>query len=122
MRHRRDTRSAPNTFIGRCNPAFRQGDSVKKFIALLAILGLSGCVAYGVPYGSANVYYSDSPYYYGSPYYGSSVYIHGSSGGYTHAPRHRRDRHHEGVSKWRDRDGDGVSNRRDAYPRDPSRR
>lgn len=96
---------------------------MKSLIALLAVLGLSGCVAYGVPYGSAGVYYGDSPYYSGSPYYGPPVHIHGSRG-YTDGPRYRRHRHHDGIPdrRGRDRDGDGVPNRRDAYPRDPARR
>jgi hypothetical protein len=108
---------------------FAKEITVKKLIALLAVLGLSGCVAYGVPYGSADPYYgstpyySGSPYYYGSPYYGSSVYIHGSSG-YGYAPRQRRDRDHDGIPdrRDRDRDGDGVPNRRDAFPGDARRR
>lgn len=112
-----------------------------KLIALLAVLGLSGCVAYGVPYGSAEVYYGNSPYYGGGPYYGGSpyygasvpyvveqrpVYIYGNRG-YAHAPRHYRDRDRDrdrdGIPNWRDRDrdGDGVPNRRDAYPGDPRR-
>jgi hypothetical protein len=112
---------------------FAKEISVNKLIALLAVLGLSGCAAYGVPYGSADVYYGGSPYYsgspyyygspYGSPYYGSSsVYIYGS-GGHTYAPRYRRDRDHDGIPdrRDRDRDGDGVPNRRDAYPGDPRR-
>jgi len=87
---------------------------VKKLIALIAVAvaTLSGCVAYGVPYGSASVYYSDSPYYGSSRYYGNSGYYYG-----------RRDRDRDGVSDRydRDRDGDGVRNRRDAYPYDPRR-
>jgi hypothetical protein len=100
---------------------------MKKLIALLAVVGLSGCVGYypapydsGAYYGSAPNYYG-SPYY-GTPYYGPSVSIYGS-GGWTHRPR-GRDRDHDGISdrRDRDRDGDGVPNRRDASPRDPTRR
>jgi hypothetical protein len=93
---------------------------VRKLIALLAVAGLSGCVAYGVPYGSADVYYSNGPYYSGG-YYGTPYYY--GSGGYSHAPRYYRDRDRDGVPNRydRDRDGDGVSNRRDAYPNDPRR-
>ena len=75
---------------------------MKKLIALLAVVGLSGCVGYyGAPYGS---------YYGGAPYYGPSVSIYGSSG-WEHPHRFNRDR-----------DGDGVPNRRDAFPNDPTRR
>lgn len=94
---------------------------MRKLIALLAVAGLSGCVAYGVPYGSAGVYYDNAPYYSGGPYYngyyGSPAYSYG--GGY----RRYRDSDRDGVPNWRDRDrdGDGVSNRRDTYPRDPRR-
>lgn len=109
---------------------------MRKLIALLAVAGLSGCVAYGVPYGSAEVYYGNSPYYsspyyYGTPYYGASVpyvveqrptYIYGG-GSYTRPHRYSRDRDHDGIPDRRDldRDGDGVPNRRDAYPGDPRR-
>lgn len=99
---------------------------MKLLIALLAAAGLSGCVAYGVPYGSAEVHYGSAPYY-GGGYYGHApyvieqrpTYIYG--GGY---PRGYRDRDRDGVPNRydRDRDGDGVSNRRDAYPNDPRRR
>jgi hypothetical protein len=103
---------------------------MKLLIALLAAVGLSGCVAYGgAPYGSygsADVYYSTgSPYYsngyYGNPYYGtpSATYIYGNT--YRSAPR---DQDRDGVPNRvdRDRDGDGVPNRRDSYPYDPRRR
>lgn len=109
---------------------------MKKLFVLLAVIGLTGCVAYGVPYGSADVYYGSSTYHGGSPYYGPyygssmpyvveqrPVYIYGS-GGYTYSHRHgRRDRDRDGIpDRWdRDRDGDGVRNRDDAYPRDPRR-
>jgi len=102
----------------------------KLLIALLAVAGLSGCVAYGVPYGSAEVYYGTGTPYYGGyygGYYGHSypyvieqrpTYIYGAPA------RAYRDRDRDGVPNRhdRDRDGDGVSNRRDAYPNDPSRR
>ncbi|HXD41907.1 MAG TPA: hypothetical protein VN649_15175 [Ramlibacter sp.] len=79
-----------------------------KLIALVAVLALSGCVGYyGAPYGS----YYGNPYYDGAPYYGgASIGFFGSSGG--GHPRHFN----------RDRDGDGVPNRRDAFPNDPTRR
>jgi hypothetical protein len=98
---------------------------VKKLIALLAVVGLSGCV-YAPPYGSAGGYYGNSPYYsgspyYGTPYYGPSVSIYGGSG-WTAPHRYSRDRDRDGVPNWRDRDRDGVPNRRDAYPNDPWRR
>ena len=79
-----------------------------KLIALLAVAALSGCVvAPYYPYG-----YGGDPYggYYGTPYYGSSISIYGSSG-WGHGHRFGRDR-----------DGDGVPNRRDAFPNDPTRR
>jgi hypothetical protein len=93
---------------------------VRKLIALLAVASLSGCVAYGVPYGSADVYYGSAPYYGGGYYYDQPTYIYG--GGYY---RHRqyRDSDRDGIPNWRDRDrdGDGVPNRRDTYPRNPRR-
>lgn len=98
---------------------------MKLLISLLAVAGLSGCVAYGVPYGTAEVQYG-SPYY-GHGHYGGGpyvveqrpVYIHG---GARHG-RGMRDRDGDGVANRydRDRDGDGVSNRRDAYPGNPRR-
>ena len=116
---------------------------MKLLIALLAIAGLSGCVAYGgAPYTSAGVYYSDAPYYGGS-YYGGvpyvidqrPVYIH-RGGGHAGNWRNRdidrdgipnrvdRDRDGDGIRNRidRDRDGDGVANRRDSHPNDPRRR
>jgi hypothetical protein len=93
--------------------------TVRKLIALLAVASLSGCVAYGVPYGSAELHYSNSPYYSGGPYYDGTPHY----GGYTYGSRYYRDRDRDGVPNRydRDRDGDGVSNRRDAYPNDPRR-
>jgi hypothetical protein len=110
---------------------------MKVLIALLAVAGLSGCAAYGVPYGSAEVYYgSGSPYYGYGGYYGHSApyvidqrptYIYGGRGydrghGRWHG-RGYRDRDGDGIANRydRDRDGDGVSNRRDAYPNNPRR-
>jgi hypothetical protein len=95
-------------------------------IALLAVAGLSGCVAYGVPYGSAEAYYGNTPYY-GSAYYGNTVpyvvedrpvYVHGHGGRAA-----RRDRDRDGVPDRydRDRDGDGVPNRYDSRPNNPRR-
>ena len=107
---------------------------MKVLIALLAVAGLSGCAAYGVPYGSADVYYSSGSPYYGGYYgYGAPVvvdprptYIYGGHGyggrGYGHG-RGYRDRDGDGIPNRydRDRDGDGVPNRRDAYPNNPRR-
>lgn len=111
---------------------------MKALIALVAAAGLSGCVAYGVPYGSAEVHYSS-----GSPYYGHGGYYrrpyvidqppvfihrgHPRAGSYGHGPRHgyrHRDRDRDGVPNRydRDRDGDGAPNRRDDYPNNPRRR
>jgi len=55
--------------------------------AALALLGLSGCVAYPAPgygnYGGSG-YYGDNGYYGGSGYYGDSGYYGGGYyGGYT---------------------------------------
>jgi hypothetical protein len=106
---------------------------MKLLLSLLAVAGLSGCVAYGVPYGSASVEYSTGSPYYGGAYYGSPyvidqrpVYIHGAPApGYGHGhPRGGRDRDGDGVPNRydRDRDGDGVPNRYDSYPNNPRRR
>lgn len=113
---------------------------MKLLISLLAVAGLSGCVAYGVPYGTAEVHYGTSSPYYSGGYHGGygynsapyvidqrPVYIHGAparghrEGG--HGQRGLRDRDRDGVPNRydRDRDGDGVSNRRDAHPNDPRR-
>jgi hypothetical protein len=100
-------------------------NQMKVLVASLAVVGLSGCVAYGsVPYGAA--YYGNAPYY-GSAYYGTTapyvveqrpVYIHGPGGRAA-----RRDRDRDGVPDRydRDRDGDGVPNRDDARPNNPRR-
>lgn len=100
---------------------------MKVLVASLAVVGLSGCVAYGsVPYGAAGAYYGNAPYY-GSAYYGNTapyvveqrpVYIHGPGGRAA-----RRDRDRDGVPDRydRDRDGDGVRNRDDARPNNPRR-
>ncbi len=105
---------------------------MKLLLSVLAAASLSGCVAYGVPYGAASVQYTTESPYYGGAYYGSPyvvqpgpVYIQGAPArGYGHAhPRVHRDRDGDGVSNRydRDRDGDGVRNRRDAHPNDPRR-
>lgn len=112
-------------------PGFTPGmeNKMKLLIALLAAAGLAGCVAYPAPYGSAGVYYNDSPSYggyyggyYGAPYVidQGPIIIQGR-GGYA---RGMRDRDHDGIPNRydRDRDGDGVPNRRDAFPNDPRRR
>src|SRR5215208_7192490 len=102
---------------------------MKLLIALLALAGLSGCVAYGgAPYGtygSADIYYSTgSPYYgYPTPYYGS----YGTAPGYVYGHRGSRwgsrDQDRDGIPNRydRDRDGDGVPNRLDAAPNNPRR-
>jgi hypothetical protein len=99
---------------------------MKLLIALLAMAGLSGCVAYGVPYGSAEVHYgSGSPYYGYGGYYGGGHVIDQRPVYIQRAPaRAYRDRDRDGVPNRydRDRDGDGVSNRYDAYPGNPRRR
>ncbi len=99
---------------------------MKLLLALLATAGLTGCVAYGAPYGSAEVHYSTSPYY--GSYYGGSVpyvieqpiYRRGYYGGHH---RGYRDRDGDGIANRadRDRDGDGVRNRRDSHPNNPRR-
>ena len=93
---------------------------MKLLIALLAVAGLSGCVAYGGgPSYGAGAHYDNSPYYSGG-YYRSQPYYDGGT--------YRRDTDREGhrdqrdQRDQRDRDGDGVPNRRDAYPNDPYRR
>lgn len=71
---------------------------MKLLIALAAAAGLSGCVAYGGgTYGTA-VYYGTHAYP-AYPVYGQPDYNRGD----------------------RDRDGDGVPNRRDAAPNNPRR-
>lgn len=101
---------------------------MKLLIALLAVVGLSGCVYGGAPYyGSAGVYYSDPPYYGYGPYYGGRPYVIDQRPiivNRHHHYRGSRDQDRDGVPNRadRDRDGDGVPNRRDAFPRDPSRR
>ena len=94
---------------------------MRKLIALLALAGLSGCVAYGGPYGYADAHYGSGPYYSGGYYYDRPAYIYG--GGYYRPYRQQRDSDRDGIPNWRDRDrdGDGVSNRRDMFPRDPRR-
>lgn len=95
---------------------------MKLIIGLLATAGLCGCVAYPAGYyGAQGAYYSNGDSgYYSSPGY---VYGGGYARGYRNDDRARRDRDHDGVSnrRDRDRDGDGVSNRRDASPNDPRR-
>lgn len=79
--------------------------------AALACLGLSGCVAYGVPYATVEGgYYSGAPGYYRDGYRDSH-----------RGPRGDRD--HDGVpNRWdRDRDGDGQRNRDDRRPNNPWR-
>jgi hypothetical protein len=97
---------------------------MKLLLALMAIAGLSGCVAYGDPYVSGAVHYGSTPYY-GGTYYGHAPYVverrpYIYGGSYS---RGYRDRDGDGVANRydRDRDGDGVSNRRDAFPNNPRR-
>jgi hypothetical protein len=90
--------------------------SMKLLIALLAATGLCGCVAYPAPYGA----YDGGAYgaYGGSyGYYGNGPYV-------VQQRPYYYDRHydHRGYRYGgRDRDGDGVPNRRDAAPNDPRR-
>lgn len=81
-------------------------------LAALGSVGLSGCVAYGVPYvGVEGSYYGGAPGYY-----------RGYDGNGHRGPRGDRD--HDGVAnRWdRDRDGDGQRNRDDRRPNNPWRR
>jgi hypothetical protein len=83
---------------------------MKLLAVLLAAAGLTGCVAY--PYGAPGYY--GQGYYQGAPYVvqpQSSLYI--ESG-----PRYRTERGYYGR---RDRDRDGVPDRFDRRPYDPSR-
>lgn len=106
---------------------------MKLLVPLLAVAGLSGCVAYGGdPYYTGSPGYSTSPYYSsGSVYYGNTVpytvqtaptYIY-DRGAHQRRPRGERDRDRDGVPNRldRDRDGDGVRNRDDARPNNPRR-
>jgi hypothetical protein len=115
---------------------------MKLLVPLLAVAGLTGCVGYGVPYGTAGVYYENvTPYYgpaygyyepgyYGRGYYGwTAPYIvdrrsvqREALGGNPRAavpaapsPDRMRDTDRDGVPDRfdRDRDGDGVPNRSD---------
>lgn len=91
---------------------------MKLIIGLLAAAGLSGCVGYGGGYYGSGYYggtaaYSSGTYYEGGYASSAPVYIYGS-GGYTRDYRHDR-------RGYRDRDGDGVPNWRDAYPNDGRR-
>jgi hypothetical protein len=92
---------------------------MKKLMLLpLALIGLSGCVAYSDPYGygynqpAASVYVQPG-YIYGAP----PVYRHGGPG----FRGDRRDNDRDGVPDRfdRDRDGDGVPNRNDRRPGNP---
>ncbi len=108
---------------------------MKLLVPLLAVAGLSGCVAYGGgPYYTGGSVYSTSPYYSsGSVYEGNTVpytvqtaptYIH-ERGGHARRARgeHEHDRDRDGSRNRfdRDRDGDGVPNRQDARPNNPRR-
>jgi len=106
---------------------------MKLLFPVLAVAGLSGCVAYaGDPYYTGSQVYSTTPYYSGGPgYYGNTVpysvqpapvYIYGG-GVYERRGRGDRDRDRDGIPNRvdRDRDGDGVPNHRDAYPNNPRR-
>lgn len=106
---------------------------MKLLVPLLAVAGLSGCVAYGGdPYYTGSPVYSTSPYYSsGSVYYGNTVpytvqaaptYIY-DGGVRQRRPRGERDRDRDGIPNRadRDRDGDGVPNRQDARPNNPRR-
>jgi hypothetical protein len=107
---------------------------MKLLFSLLAVAGLSGCVAYpAAPYGAPGAYYGGEVPYYGGGYYGgyydsSPVYIFGGSerrsfGHHRHERgaqgRGARDRDHDGIPDRvdRDRDGDGVPDRREGRHR-----
>ena len=86
---------------------------MNKLILLpLALLGLSGCVAYGVPYGYGEVGYT----------YSQPAPHHGGHYGGDYRGGHR-DRDRDGVANRydRDRDGDGIANRDDRRPNDRRR-
>jgi hypothetical protein len=78
-------------------------------VAPLALL-LGGCATYGVGYSD--------PAYYGQPGYGygysqpAYAYPSFSAGYYYYDDRGQRHRHPDGRA-YRDRDGDGIANRRD---------
>ncbi len=111
---------------------------MKLLVPLLAVAGLSGCVAYGGdPYYTGGAIYPASPSYSsGSVYYGNTipypvqtapVYIYERGvrerGFHERRPRGERDRDRDGIPNRvdRDRDGDGVPNRQDARPNNPRR-
>ena len=92
---------------------------MNKTLTILIAAGslLSGCVAFDTPTGA--VAYSGSGSYYSTD---GRVYISGGTGPhYTSDGRayYSRDGHH--YYQRRDRDGDGVPNRRDRAPDDPRR-
>src|SRR5688572_9497152 len=88
------------------HPCARKENSMKVLIALLAVAGLSGCVAYGVPYGTADVHYSSGAPYYGGYYGGGAPYVIEQRPTYIYGGR--------GYGRgYRDRDGDGIANRYD---------
>lgn len=106
---------------------------MKLLVPLLAVAGLSGCVAYG-----GDPYYTGGPAYPASPYSSSGSVYYGNTGPYTvetapgysyergvhqRRPRGGRDRDRDGIPNRldRDRDGDGVRNRDDARPNNPRR-
>lgn len=87
----------------------------------LALAGLSGCVAYSVPYGYERpvTVYTEPAYIYSAPYSAPpTVYYQ-----YQHrSPAYRtRDRDGDGIPDRfdRDRDGDGVPNHMDRRPYNP---
>lgn len=97
---------------------------MKLLALLLATAGLSGCVAYGAPYGAAPGYYYGQGGYSG-PYIvePQPLYIYGDGYRSGRGDHGRRDRDRDGVPDRfdRDRDGDGVPNRMDRRSSDPRR-
>jgi Thrombospondin type 3 repeat len=92
----------------------------------VAFAGLSGCVAYSVPYG-APYGYEGRPGVYAQPeVYVQPGVVYGAPppGYYQRAPGTRggRDRDRDGIPdrRDRDRDGDGVPNRYDRQPNNPN--
>ena len=87
----------------------------KLLLALVAVAGLAGCAVYPAPgYGPHESAGMGAGQFYAVE--SAPVYINGGVGyqrGYAAPPVYR---------SRRDRDGDGVPNRRDARPNNPHRR
>jgi hypothetical protein len=93
--------------------------------AVAAVGALSGCAAYGDPYGYGGYGYGPG-YGYAQPSVsigvGTGYYGNGYYNGY-YAGRGYNDRDRDGVPNRvdRDRDGDGIRNGRDVRPNNPWR-